>query len=57
MELELQDDERELLIRLLEHTLEETRVEVRRTRTPDFHDKLLEEEQMLRGLLKRLQEI
>ena len=54
MELQLSNPERQLVHRLLDEALRELRVEVRRTRTPDFHDRLLEEEKLLKGLIDRL---
>jgi hypothetical protein len=54
MELQLSDTERQLVLRLTDEWLRDLRVEVRRTRTPDFHDKLLEEEKLLKGLIERL---
>jgi hypothetical protein len=54
MDLQLSNPERQLVHRLLDEALRELRVEVRRTRTPDFHDKLLEEEELLKGLIERL---
>jgi len=54
MELQLTNPARQLVQRLLDEALRELRVEVRRTRTPDFHDKLLEEEELLKGLIERL---
>jgi hypothetical protein len=54
MQIEVSDAERELLIDVLERALKETRVEVRRTSTRDFHDKLLAEEQTLGDLLARI---
>jgi hypothetical protein len=47
-------DERELLSQLVSRALSETRVEVRRTSTPDFHDRLQREEKRLERLLDRL---
>ncbi|MHC4081384.1 MAG: hypothetical protein ACYS15_14750 [Planctomycetota bacterium] len=55
MEFQLSDTERQLMLRLADGALRDLRVEVRRTRTPDFHDKLLEEEELLKGLIARLQ--
>jgi len=54
MQLEISSEERELLIRLVERALADTRVEVRRTSTPEFHDRLEAEERELAGLLGRL---
>ena len=38
----------------IERALSDTRVEVRRTATPEFHDRLADEERELAGLLTRL---
>jgi len=54
MQLEFSPAERDLLIQLLERALSDTRVEVRRTTTPEFHDRLEAEERQLAGLLERL---
>jgi hypothetical protein len=54
MRLDISSDERSLLIGMLERALSETRVEVRRTTTPDFHDQLQAEEHQLAALLERL---
>ena len=54
MQLDISAEERELLVRLVERALEDTRVEVRRTATPDFHDRLQAEERMLESVLGRL---
>ena len=57
MSIELSKAERELLIRVLEQALQETRVEIRRTSTPNVHDMLLTEEKTLGDLLGRIREI
>ena len=54
MQLDISPAERELLIRLVEHALSDTRVEVRRTATPEFHDRIAAEERDLAGLLAHL---
>lgn len=54
MQLDISSEERDLLIRLVESALSDTRVEVRRTTTPEFHDRLEAEERELAGLLARL---
>jgi hypothetical protein len=56
MDLQLSEAEHELLLRLLDHALGELRVEVRRTRTPAFHDGLAADEETLKGLIARLQQ-
>jgi hypothetical protein len=57
MQLEITADERELLIQLLDRALSDTRVEVRRTATPEFHDKLQHEERRLGDLLDRVRRL
>jgi hypothetical protein len=54
MQLDLESAERDLLVHILEYELREKRVEVRRTSTPDYHDRLKDEEQAIGGLLERL---
>jgi len=54
MRLDLSCEERDLLIRIVERALSDIRVEVRRTTTPEFHDRLQAEEMQLGGLLGRL---
>jgi len=56
MQVDLSPVERDLLIRLVEHAVSYTRVEVRRTANPEFHDRLAAEERDLAGLLARLRE-
>ena len=53
--LELTAREREYLAGLLQAALSETRVEVHRTHTPDFRDQVLGEENLVRGLLAKVQ--
>ena len=54
MEFEIDAQERDVLVRLVEQALGDTRVEIRRTSTPDFHDRLQAEERVLGSLLRRL---
>ena len=54
MRLEISSPEKDLLVRILDSTLGELRSEVRRTRTPRWHDGLKDEEQMVAGLIERL---
>jgi hypothetical protein len=54
MQLEISEDERALLEKLLESALSETRVVVRRTSTQAAHDELVLEEGRLRALLERM---
>lgn len=54
MILEITSDEREQLQKLLEATLTEARVEIRRTSTPHYHDRLVEERDRLDVLLDKI---
>jgi hypothetical protein len=54
MQLAVTSAERDLLVRLLEAALGDTRVEVRRTTTPEFHDQLRDEEELIGNLLSRV---
>lgn len=47
-------DENDYIVRILQNALAETRVEVHRTHTPKFRDRVLEEETLIRGLLTKL---
>ena len=55
MQLELSEQEREILVRVVDAAVREMRVEVRRTSTPRYHDDLVAEERALQALLARLQ--
>ena len=52
--LSLTDEERDELVKVLNRYLSDTRVEVRRTRTPEYHEDLQHEEDVLRSLLDKL---
>ncbi len=47
------EEERAELIRLLDRALGESRGESHKTHTPEFRDRVLREQSLLRGLLKR----
>ncbi len=49
------EEERVEMVRLLEQILGETRVEIHRTHTPDYRDRVIGQEALLRGLLAKLQ--
>jgi len=49
------EEERLEMVRLLEQVLGETRVEIHRTHTPDYRDRVIGQESLLRGLLLKLQ--
>ncbi len=53
----ISEEERDELIRLLEQVLGETRVEVHRTHTPEYRERVLEEEALLRGMLEKFQQM
>ncbi len=57
MQLELNRNERDLLVRILKQVIGDTRVEVRRTKDRSFHDNLVREEECLKTLLSRLEEL
>ena len=54
MELVVSDSERTLLVRLLDRALGDMRSEVRRTRNPEWHDGLKNDESLLLGLIQKL---
>jgi hypothetical protein len=47
------EEERAELIRLLGRALGETRVEIHRTHTPEYRQRVISEEALLRGLLDK----
>jgi hypothetical protein len=49
------EEERVEMVRLLEQSLKETRSEIHKTHTPDYRDRVLGQEALLRGLLVKLQ--
>jgi hypothetical protein len=55
MEVDLTQDELKLMTNLLEQRCEDLRVEVRRTETPSYHDKLRELEDATVALLRKLE--
>ncbi|MBW2418395.1 MAG: hypothetical protein JRH19_07600 [Deltaproteobacteria bacterium] len=54
MQVEINDGERQLLLKIAEVALGELKAEVRRTATKDYHDELVVEESTLSGLIERL---
>ncbi len=54
--LPLNAQEKDYLLGLLKTMLTETRVEVHRTHTPGFREKVIAEEDLVRGLLTKLQQ-
>ena len=55
--LMISEEERVEMVRLLEQVLGETRVEIHRTHTPDYRDRVIGQESLLRGLLAKLQRV
>ena len=51
------EEERVEMVRLLEQVLGETRVEIHRTHTPDYRDRVIGQVSLLRGLLAKLQRV
>lgn len=49
----ISEEERMELVRILEANLKESRVEAHRTHTPDYRERVLDEQALLRGLLDR----
>jgi hypothetical protein len=49
--------EREELLRVLKNSLGETRVEVHHTHTPGYRESVKHEEEVIRGLLQKIQGI
>jgi hypothetical protein len=55
--LMISDTERTELARLLKQSLGETRVEAHRTHTPGYREEVLKQEELLRGLLDKVQKL
>lgn len=51
----ISEEERTELIRLLEQVLGESRVEIHRTHTPEYRERVIGEQVLLRGLLNKFQ--
>ncbi len=51
----LTEDERAELMRILERAMEESRIEIHRTHTPDYRDRVMGEQALLRSLMEKLQ--
>ena len=54
MQLELAPDEAAILEEILDRTLRDLRVEVRRTSTPAYHDDLQQRARQVEALLERV---
>lgn len=55
--LTLNEQERTELLRLLKNSLGETRVEVHHTHTPGYRESVKHEEDTIRGLLQKVQDL
>ncbi|MGA9924566.1 MAG: hypothetical protein WBQ29_14290, partial [Isosphaeraceae bacterium] len=53
----ISEEERVEMVRLLEQSLKETRGEIHKTHTPDYRDRVIGQETLLRGLLVKLQRV
>ena len=51
------EEERVEMVRLLEQSLRETRSEIHKTHTPEYRDRVIGQESLLRGLLAKLQRV
>lgn len=51
----INEQERAELLRVLKSSLGETRVEVHHTHTPGYRENVQHEEEVIRGLLKKIQ--
>jgi hypothetical protein len=54
LDLHLDDEERDLVLALLEQALSDTRVEAHRTHTPVYRQDVLHREEVLRGLIVKV---
>jgi len=53
--IELTEEERAEMTRLLRQALGETRVEIHRTHTPEYRERVMDEQSLLRGLLEKIE--
>lgn len=53
----ISEEERAELIRLLEQVVGETRVEIHRTHTPEYRERVREQQSLLRGLLDKFEHL
>jgi len=56
MNLELTSDERDCLVQLLEHKLDEVKIEEHRTRGPNSRKPVLERERHIESILSKLKQ-
>jgi len=54
LQLTLTTPERECLVSLMEKTLKEMRVEEHRTRAPTYREHVVQQEELIAGLLRKL---
>ena len=55
--LMISEQERSELLRILRNYLAETRVEVHHTHTPGYREEVKQEEEVIRGLLRKIEGI
>ena len=55
VQITLSPEERQYLLRILETAIGESRVEAHRTHTPDFRERVHEEQNLLKNLLSKLE--
>ncbi|HXY36420.1 MAG TPA: hypothetical protein VEI07_19445 [Planctomycetaceae bacterium] len=55
IQITLTPEERQYLLRILENAIGESRVEAHRTHTPEFRERVHEEQTLLRGLVSKLE--
>ncbi len=53
----INEEERAELVRVLEQVLRDTRVEIHRTHTPEYRERVIGEGTLLRGLLEKFQHL
>jgi len=51
----LTQEEKNYLVRVLQNAIGETRVEVHHTHTPQYRERVLDEEKLIRGLLTKVE--
>ena len=54
IQVTLSGEEREYLVEFLETALKNTRVEEHRTRTPSYREHIVQKEELIGGLLRKL---
>jgi hypothetical protein len=51
----LTQEEKDYLVRVLQNAIGETRVEAHHTHTPQYRERVLDEEKLIRGLLTKVE--